>query len=195
MQVASLFLLYCQKFEQLNIPYLVTGSVATILYGEPRLTNDIDIIVFLERFDVHTFISSFPIDEYYCPPEEVLVVESKRLQRGHFNLIHHESGYKADIYVAHRDPFFRWALDNGRRIALGGSSITLAPPEYVLVSKLSYYKEGGSEKHLSDLHGMITCDTVIDWRVVEDEIHKRGLMAELEKLKRLISKNNCNWSA
>ncbi len=31
-------------FEELNIDYLVTGSIASMAYGEPRLTNDIDIV-------------------------------------------------------------------------------------------------------------------------------------------------------
>jgi len=30
--------------EQLHVPYLVTGSIAAMAYGEPRLTNDIDIV-------------------------------------------------------------------------------------------------------------------------------------------------------
>jgi len=48
-------------FEELNIRYVVTGSVASMAYGEPRLTNDIDIvadikieqIALLERYFPH----------------------------------------------------------------------------------------------------------------------------------------------
>ncbi len=56
------------------------------------------------------FADAFPLEEFYCPPTEVIEQEALRAQRGHFNLIHHESGFKADIYLANRDEFHRWVL-------------------------------------------------------------------------------------
>lgn len=41
----DLLLEVSQVLERLRIPYFVTGSIATIFYGEPRFTNDIDIVV------------------------------------------------------------------------------------------------------------------------------------------------------
>jgi hypothetical protein len=73
------------RLERLGVPYFVTGSTAGILYGEPRLTHDVDIVVALEARDVHAFVEAFPIEEFYCPPEDVLAIEVRRDQRGHFN--------------------------------------------------------------------------------------------------------------
>lgn len=47
---------------------MVTGSTAGILYLEPRLTHDVDIVVSLGLRDVHAFVEVFPIKEFYCPP-------------------------------------------------------------------------------------------------------------------------------
>jgi hypothetical protein len=44
---ANLFLLFTSRFDELKIPYMVTGSVATILYGAIRLTHDVDIVPLL----------------------------------------------------------------------------------------------------------------------------------------------------
>ena len=90
MQDHDIFLLYCDKFSSLGIEYMVTGSVASILYGEPRLTHDIDMVLSVKELDGRAFSLEFPIDDFYCPPVEVLMIESRRVQRGHFNLIHHE---------------------------------------------------------------------------------------------------------
>ena len=49
------FLLFTQKFSELGIPFMVTGSVATILYGEPRLTHDIDIVLYIREFNAKAF--------------------------------------------------------------------------------------------------------------------------------------------
>lgn len=180
MQGLELFLFFTEKFSSLGIKHIVTGSVATILYGEPRLTHDIDIVIWIDDLDVEKFSAAFPLEEFYCPPAEVLKVESHRTQRGHFNLIHHETGFKADVYFASKTPFYSWAFDKAQNISLGENrNISVAPPEYVLVNKLSFYREGGSEKHLADIRGMINAGQEFDWSVVESEIEKRGLVDEL----------------
>ena len=45
------FLIFTRKLNELNLRYMVTGSVAAIYYGEPRMTNDVDIVVFLRPED------------------------------------------------------------------------------------------------------------------------------------------------
>ena len=68
--------------------------------------------------------------------------EASRAQRGHFNLIHHESGFKADVYLANRDPFHEWALGERSKIDLDGEVVWLAPIEYVIARKLEFFREG-----------------------------------------------------
>ena len=72
--------------------YMISGSVATVHYGEPRLTLDIDLVLHLEPGDAERFPEIFPSKEYYLPPPEVLAAEISRPTRGHFNIIHVETG-------------------------------------------------------------------------------------------------------
>lgn len=143
-----------ERLESLGMPYMVTGSTAGIVYGEPRMTHDVDIVVSLAIADVDRFVAAFPLDEFYCPPDDVLAIEVRRGQRGHCNLIHHATGFKADIYIAF-DDLHRWALAHRRKLDLDGLVVAVAPIEYVIVRKLEYYAEGGSEKHLRDIRGML----------------------------------------
>ena len=176
MQRADLFLLFVEKLNRLELPYMVTGSVASILYGEPRLTHDIDIILDLKQDSLQRFIELFPEDEYYCPPLEVIRVETQRSQRGHFNLIHHETGFKADVYPIGNDPFQRWALDLATEIPFEKSHIIVAPPEYVIVRKLEFHREGGSQKHLEDIAGIFRhCGDELDRSLLKNECANRGL--------------------
>jgi hypothetical protein len=149
------FLLFTSKFNELDLRYMVSGSVAAIYYGEPRMTNDVDIIVFLRREDARKLSAAFPEDEYYCPPLEVIESERTRDQRGHFNLIHHETGFKADIYLTGRDELHAWGLSQVIRADLEGQQVNFAPPEYVIVRKLQFFREGGSPKHLRDISRML----------------------------------------
>jgi hypothetical protein len=151
----ELFRIFTRKLEHLGLRYMVTGSVAAIFYGEPRLTNDVDIVLLIKRGDAERIAEAFPIAEFYCPPPEIIEMERKREQRGHFNLIHHESGFKADIYLVHHDELHLWALEQTQAVDLDGESIRFAPPEYVIIRKLQFFREGGSQKHLRDISRML----------------------------------------
>ena len=80
----------------MQISYRVVGSVASTTYGEPRFTNDIDIVVNLHLEDVDRFCGFFPAEEFYCYRNAV--IEAVR-QRHQFNLIHYESGIKIDVFL------------------------------------------------------------------------------------------------
>jgi hypothetical protein len=147
--------LFTRKLNSLGLRYMVSGGVAAIFYGEPRLTNDVDIVLHLEGGDLDRFRAAFPEEEFYCPPREVLLVELGRERRGHFNLIHPSSGYKADVYVAGSDPFHAWGLARARAADLDGETVRFAPPEYVIVKKLQFFREGGSSKHPRDIQRML----------------------------------------
>ncbi len=156
MQSPEPFLIFTRKLNELGLRYMVSGSVAAIYYGEPRMTNDVDIIVFLKREDAIRIEQAFPADEFYCPPREVIQIELSRPQRGHFNLIHHETGFKADIYLSGHDNLHVWGLANARSVDIEGDLVVFAPPEYVIVRKLQFYREGEAAKHLRDISRMMS---------------------------------------
>jgi hypothetical protein len=176
--------LFASRLNKVGILYVITGAVASIVYGEPRLTNDLDLVVQMKTGDIEKFIQIFPSAEFYCPPPEVLRIEIKRSYRGHFNLIHHGTGMKADIYLAGEEELHRWALSHRRAIHFKTGQVWVAPPEYVIVRKLEYYREGGSEKHLRDIGGMLALSSdEIDFKVLEEFVQQYRLGKEWAKAK------------
>jgi len=156
MAETNFFFSFTRRLESLGVQYMVTGGVAAIVYGEPRFTRDVDLVVALSQEQAARLPAVFPLSEFYCPPEEVLRVEIAREQRGHFNIIEHATGFKADVYLAGGDALHAWGLANVRRIQIDEDTIVIAPPEYVIVRKLEYFQEGGSEKHLRDIRSMLS---------------------------------------
>lgn len=153
---------------------MAVGSIASNAYGEFRVTNDIDVIVLLDRGEAASMGDAFPEAEFYCPPIDVIKVEAGRTHRGHFNLIHHETGFKADVYLATKEPLQLWALEQRRQVELAGVTAWMAPPEYVIIGKLEFFREGGSEKHLRDIRSMLAV-TEVDRALLERETGSRGL--------------------
>lgn len=182
MQSPDLFAPFISRLESLGVAYFVTGSTAGMLYGEPRMTHDVDIVVAMSGRDVPRFVAAFPLEEFYCPPEDVLAIEVRRGQRGHCNIIHHQTGFKADIYIAF-DALHRWALTHRRMLTLGELRVYVAPVEYVILRKLEYFHEGQSEKHLRDIRGMLEVSaSTIDRDFLASWIERMGLGAAWERV-------------
>lgn len=172
------FLIFTRKLNELGMPYMVSGSVAAIFYGEPRMTNDVDIIVVIGKDRVADLAVAFPDEEFYRPPDDVIRIEAARSQRGHFNLIHHETGFKADIYPR-CDALHDWGLSRSRMFHVDADPVIVAPPEYVAIRKLQFFREGGSEKHLRDIQRMVvTTGETWDMTALEDMVAKHGLEEE-----------------
>ncbi len=148
-------------FDRLGIPYLVTGSVAAMAYGEPRFTNDIDIVAGIVEKQIPTLVAAFPEDDYYISAE--MIREAIR-EQGQFNIIHPASGLKVDVIIRRDTPFDQSRFQRVRRIHPAPSyEADFAAPEDVIIKKMEYYREGGSEKHLRDITGMlITSGSEID---------------------------------
>jgi hypothetical protein len=173
--------LFALPLDRAGVRYLVSGSVAATLYGEPRATHDIDFVVFLRADDAPRLAAIFPAPQFYVPPAAVILQEVARESRGHFNVIHADSGLKADFYTAGREDLHAYAFRNARKYAVGDNTISLAPPEYVIVRKLEYYREGGSEKHLRDIRAMLAVSgESFDRAVLQEWITRLNLKTEWE---------------
>lgn len=184
MQEPELFKIFLKPLNDSEIPYMVTGSAAGIIYGQPRMTHDIDLVVELGSEGIEKFTSYFPAEEFYCPPLDVIKTETAREARGHFNLIHHDTGFKADIYPAGRDELHKWAIPKRQKVSLEDIAMYLAPPEYVILRKLQYFREGGSSKHLTDIRSIFQNSAeIIDTAFLNTAAAKYGLSDLLEQCK------------
>ena len=154
-----------------------------MLYGEPRVTHDIDFVVFLRAEEASRLAVIFPPPQFYVPTAAVILEEVARERRGQFNIIHADSGLKADFYTAGRDDLHAWAFRHARRYAIGENTITLAPPEYVILRKLEYHREGGSEKHLRDIRAMLAISgELLDRAAFQEWIAKLNLENEWRRV-------------
>jgi hypothetical protein len=142
---ASLIALFVRPLNQLRVPYMVTGGVASVVYGEPRFTRDIDLVIELRPRDARRFAGAWPAGEFYVPPVEVIEEESGRAAHGHFNVIHHRTAMRAEP-------------GHWRTRSRGASTKTRSSwrrIEAVILSKLRYYQMGKSDRHLRDIHQML----------------------------------------
>ena len=181
----SLIALFVRPLIRLRIPYLITGGVASVIYGEPRFTRDIDLVVRLEARDASRFAEGWTESEFYVPPIEVIAEESRRPAHGHFNISHHETALRADVYLSANDPLSRWALEHPVHRRIDHDDVLVAPIEAVVVSKLRYYQMGNSDRHLRDIRTMLRISgDIVNLPELERWVARLGVQREWEQAQR-----------
>ena len=142
-----------QVLERIGLRYFVTGSTATIFFGEPRFTNDIDVVVDLPADKIPELCAAFPSPEFYLSEETVRRAVSRR---GQFNVIQPSSGLKVDVIVPADSPFNRLRFARAKKVKPEPNIDTVfSSAEDVILKKMEAYREGGSEKHLRDITGVL----------------------------------------
>ncbi len=160
-------------FETLQVPYAVVGSMASGVWGEPRMTLDIDVVA---RFgnNVEQFCKRFPDDQFYV---SVPAAEDAVRRGGQFNVIDNLSGQKIDVMTLADTPWSQGQLSRRRQVQLiEDVEGYVAAPEDVILGKLLYYRDGGSDKHLRDIRGIFAASSeIIDHTYLEHWVVELGL--------------------
>jgi hypothetical protein len=153
MEQSDLIKLVCRLWERLSVRYLITGSQATIAYGEPRFTNDIDVVADLAPVHVDAICAAFPSPDFYLSRP---AVEEAVSRRGMFNVIHPASGLKIDVILPKRTPHDELRLSRGVRIPVDEEfKAVFTSPEDIILKKLEWHNMGGGERHLRDIAGVV----------------------------------------
>jgi hypothetical protein len=141
-------------FELQGVLYAITGSQASFAYGEQRFTNDIDVVADIRSNQLPGLFAAFPKDQFYIYISEDGARYASE-HGGQFNIIHPDSGLKIDVIV----PGKRDGPDElQRRLQLPTAHNAFAwfiTPEDLILKKMAFYRDGGSEKHLRDIAGIL----------------------------------------
>ncbi len=179
----DLIAVFAPRFDASGVEWMIVGGVASIVYGEPRMTQDLDIVVSLAAADADRFARQFPEPEFYCAPVETIAEEASRAALGHFNVMHVESGARADVYLAGKDALARRGLATRRTVQLLGREVPIAPPEHVILNKLRFRQQGASERHLRDVRAMLrVLGDSIDRAALARDVAELGLAAEWDEM-------------
>jgi hypothetical protein len=142
-----------EALERMQVPYLVVGSIAGMAYGESRFTLDIDIVADFEAKHVNLLRAAFPSPDFHLSEPAVRDAIRDAFQ---FNVIHPGSGNKVDFILPRNDEWTRAQMARGRSIRLlPDRDVIVAAPEDVILGKLWDFSEGGGDRHLRDIAGIL----------------------------------------
>ena len=149
-----------QFLESEGIEYFVGGSLASTTYGEPRFTQDVDIIVRLTEEKVGRLADRFQSDYYLSRPA---LMEAIR-RRGSANLIHLETNFKVDLILSRERPFEHSRFKRKVRKHADGKAFWFCTAEDIVLVKLEWYKKSGEvlERQLRDVQTVLMVQDPVD---------------------------------
>lgn len=144
-------------FERLSLRYAIGGAVASTILGEPRATNDVDLVAEIAVGDLPALIDALETAGFYVPHDAARVAVGTRRS---FNVVHRESVVKVDIFVAGRTALDEDELARRRPVSIGDAPLDVlfvVAPEDLIVQKLRWYRDGGevSDRQWRDVLGLL----------------------------------------
>ncbi len=145
-----------QRLDRAAIAYMLTGSMAMNYYAQPRMTRDIDMVVALGAADANKIVDLFRHD-YYVSED---AVRDSIATESIFNLIHNESVIKVDCIVRKSTPYRYAEFDRRKQITIDNFSTWIASKDDLIISKLFWAKDSGSELQMQDVKNLVAtgCD-------------------------------------
>lgn len=143
-----------QQLDHLKIPYFISGGIASIIYGEPRLTNDADLVIRIFPFHIPKFVQAFG-GEFVISAD---AIQAALQGRRAFNIIHVDTAFKIDFYPISDDSDLEIDAFARRRLHdIGAGEAWVASAEDVILAKLRWFRRGGeaSETQWRDVLGVL----------------------------------------
>jgi len=139
-------------FDRAGVAYMLTGSFASVYYGSPRSTQDIDFVIAATPAQLQAFIQGLPPTEYYVDADAALDAQKRQSM---FNVIDMKTGWKIDLIILKARAFSQEEFSRRRRLSLEGTSLFIASVEDVILAKLEWSKLAQSRRQIEDAAGIL----------------------------------------
>ena len=152
----SVALIVAEALEACRVRYLVGGSLASAVSGEPRSTLDVDLVVELSEKDIEPFIAALG-DRFHVDSD---ALRRAVRERASTNVIHYATSTKVDLFIAGGSPMDRQQMDRRQRVQVSTDPdgwLYVYRPEDILLQKLRWYRMGNevSDRQWRDILGII----------------------------------------
>ena len=168
-----------------KIPYMLSGSMGSSFHGQPRATNDADIVIDPTKEQLLHFVASLGPD-YYVSQE---VAEQSLENTSMFNIIDIQAGWKADFIIRKKRAYSEQEFSRRKDANVMGMDLCIVSPEDSILSKLEWSKGRESQAQFNDALGvlMVQWDR-LDFNYLEKWSKKLGVDDSLEQLLKKIKK-------
>ena len=168
-------------FDKLNIPYFITGGMAVVVWGRPRFTADVDIVVELLPQNLEKLARELLQIDKDVYLDRRIMQEALR-KRGEFNFFHPASGIKVDFWVLKGGPYSKEQLKRRVKKNVGERALYFSSAEDLILSKLLWYQQSFSTRQLEDIESVLRIQKKLDMRYIRVWARRHNTLETLEPL-------------
>ena len=151
-QPAALLKTIVDALDRNQIPYMVVGSFASTFHGEPRTTQDLDLVIDPTIDSLQRLVSELDPSEFYVDADTARDALDRRTM---FNIVEMATAWKVDLVIRRARPFSIEELARRQRVTMLGVEVAAATAEDTIIAKLEWAKAGNSDRQLDDVAGIL----------------------------------------
>jgi hypothetical protein len=179
--------LVIDALEAVKITYLVGGALAVWAWGQPRTTQDLDLVIHLPFESIYPLSRELEQRRMLVPPDILLDLLLQTQGDLPVNAIHLDTNYKAEFFLLREGDTFRATTLQRRRLADYGpplGTIYVHSPEDLILNKVAYYALSRQTKHVRDIGSILISDEGerLNWEHINtwvSHLHLEAAWAEL----------------
>jgi hypothetical protein len=176
--------------DHAGIAYMLTGSFASVYYGSPRSTQDIDLVIAANPAQLRALIEGLPRGEYYADLDAALEAHERESL---FNVIDLKTGWKIDLIIRKARPFSQEEFRRRQRLNMTGVSLFVASPEDIILAKLEWSKLSQSQRQIEDAAGILKLrEDSLDRSYLDKWVRELALTKEWNEAQRMAKTSDPN---
>jgi hypothetical protein len=175
MSFSEVLLRIITALDRAGIAYMLTGSFASVYYGSPRSTQDLDFVIEATTAQLRSFIEGLPDSEYYAELDAALQAYKRQSL---FNIIDLKTGWKIDLIIRKDRAFSQEEFSRRQRLTVEGISLFVATAEDVILAKLEWSKLAQSQRQIEDVTGILRVSRTLDRSYLDQWVRELKLVKE-----------------
>lgn len=179
LDIVDFLKLILETFEASKVEYMIGGAIAEWAWGEPRATQDLDIVINLPAKSVNRFSKELEKRNMLVPADIILDTMLDDRADIPLNAIHMYSGLKADLYLMRDGDTLRQSAFKRRVLVDYGppiGKVYVHSPEDLILYKLMYFGLSGQTKHTRDIAAILRAKkNQLNFEYIEGWITRLGL--------------------
>ena len=186
LDIAGFLKLVIEALEAARVDYLIGGAIAEWAWGEPRATQDLDLVVKIPLKSVNKLSKELGKRDMLLPAEIILDNILEDRADIPINAIHIYSGFKADLYPVRDGDELRQSAFQRRQLVDYGppiGKVYIHSPEDLILYKLIYFGLSQQSKHSRDIAAILKSKKdELDLKHIEGWVTRLGLTSLWKEL-------------
>lgn len=178
LDITGFLKLILETLEVSGVEYMIGGAIAEWAWGEPRATQDLDIVINLPMQAIGRFSKELEKRKMLVPADIILDAMMEDRADIPLNAIHMYSGLKADLYLMRAgDKLRQSAFERRVKVDYGPpiGKVYVHSPEDLILYKLMYLGLSGQPKHARDIAAILRAKkNQLDLRYIEEWVNRLG---------------------